>query len=333
MRRSMPVSGCYHGKTKKLEGDYIVTQNILGSSINEVKMAVSVTQPQKQFAVKRIKRTSILSYLFGTSDVDSFSEVENYLCFDHPHITKLHDVYETQQHFHLVMECMEGGDLCTRLEEKGKFSEMEASKAIRQMLQALEYLHKEGFAHRDVKLENFLYDTKNGSHLKLADFGFTSSKAKMKDCVGTLSYAAPEVIKCRHGSKNCSYTKQCDMWSMGVLGFLLLADTMPFAGDEASQMRQIRQGSFNMQPEGWRNLSAEGKDFIQALLLIDPSKRLTAEKALEHPWITQHQGKDHYSASESSEETTVESDSLKGSSPSLSSATTSNNNFDGCVSI
>lgn len=292
-RSRLPISERYHGKERRLEHDYAVGQQVLGSGISgEVKVATSLAQPQQKFAVKTIKRSGLLGYLCanGSDCTDPVSEIKNHLSLGHPNIAKLHDVYETNQHFHLVMDCMEGGDLCARLAEKGKFTEAEASKVIRQILSALNHLHKQGITHRDVKLDNVLYDTKTGGHLKLVDFGLSSRKAKMVDCVGSSAYVAPEVLNCVHGRK-CSYTSQCDLWSLGVLGVLLLTDEMPFSGSLSGQA-DIRKGKFTMRPELWHNISDEGKDFIKSLLQVNPSKRLTAAEALGHAWIAMNRDED-----------------------------------------
>jgi len=292
----IPIVGRYHGKIRRLDEDYVMTQQVLGDGINgEVRMATSVTQQKGQkFAVKSVKLSSGLG-----SDVDGsdpIREVENYLCMDHPNITRLHDVYETKGHLHLVMECMEGGDLAGRLADKGRFTELEASSAVGQMLLALNYLHRQGIAHRDVKLDNFLCVSKDSDHLKLSDFGFSrrcgpKGDGRMTDVVGTLSYTAPEVLKCIHGRK-CSYTLQCDMWSVGVSAFLLLAGEMPFSGDDAQQIRKIRAGLFTLKPELRASMSSEGLLFILSLLQVDPSKRLTAQSALEQAWVSQHRVRD-----------------------------------------
>jgi serine/threonine protein kinase len=123
---------------------------------------------------------------------------------DHPHITRLLDVYETKENFHLVMEYMEGGDLHEFVIDNGRFSEQEARKAIHQMLLALDYIHRQGVVHRDVKLENFLRDSKGS--LQLTDFGFSrscgaSGKEEWTDGCGSVGYIAPEVVKCIRGQK------------------------------------------------------------------------------------------------------------------------------------
>jgi calcium-dependent protein kinase len=167
--------------------------------------------------------------------------------------------------------------------EKRGFTEEEARDAIRQMLLALNYMHSHGVVHRDVKLENFVYDKKDGNHLKLIDFGFSTrwasnSKRTMTRYCGTLSYTAPEVFA-------EDYTSQCDLWSLGVIGFGLLSGGMPFSGTSAEQRGKIKAGDYTMKPERWDCISSEAKDFIQSLLKMDPASRLSAQQALEHPWI------------------------------------------------
>jgi calcium-dependent protein kinase len=210
------------------------------------------------------------------------NEVLIFLRMDHPHITRLYYVYESQHELHLVMECLEGGELFDRISEKKRFSEEEARDALRQMLLALNYIHSHGVVHRDIKLENFVYDEKGSGHLKLLDFGFSkmwdATDEKMTHCCGTMSYVAPEVL-------NKSYTSQCDLWSLGVIAFILLVGYMPFFGSEEVQRRNIRCGKYSVRPEKWATLSDEAKHFLRALIVVDPSKRLTAQQALEHPWI------------------------------------------------
>jgi len=131
-------------------------------------------------------------------------------------------------------------------------------------------------------LENFLYERKDSDFLKLIDFGFSKiweKNTRMELSCGTLSYAAPEVLH-----KN--YTSQCDLWSLGVIVFILLVGYMPFAGkSEMKQISMIKSGSYIMRKERWDKVSKTAFDFVAKLLIVDPEKRLTAPQALEHPWI------------------------------------------------
>merc|ERR1712048_298793 len=183
---------------------------------------------------------------------------------DHPHVARLVDVYESSDRLSLVMECMEGGELFDRVSERKVFSETDASHATWQMLLAVNYIHSKNVVHRDLKLENFLYESKNTDHLKLIDFGFSKiweKNTKMELSCGTLSYVAPEVLK-------KSYTSQCDMWSLGVIVFILLVGYMPFSGDDEVQFAHIKAGRYKKKPERWNSISEVAKDFTFKLLLV-----------------------------------------------------------------
>jgi len=180
------------------------------------------------------------------------------------------------------MEYMSGGELFDRLVEKTVFPESEAAHTIWQMLLAVNYLHHEGITHRDLKLENFLYDEKGSDFLKLIDFGFSkySKKKKMNEALGTLCYVAPEVLKkdYSHGS--------CDLWSLGCTAFTLLFGYMPFgAKDDSKLMKQILSGEYKQRPDRWSAVSKVAQDFVKALLVVNPKRRLTAQQALAHPFI------------------------------------------------
>jgi calcium-dependent protein kinase len=283
----IPCAGRYHRKPRKLEDDYVLAPSILGSGMNgNVRLATSKTNPAQKFAVKTFeldKPKPGEKPAVGVGDTGPYNEAQNYLCLDHPHIVKLYDVYESERHLHMVMDCMEGGEVFDRLQEKRRFSEAEARDAIRQMLLALNYMHSHGMVHRDVKLENFVYDEKDGKHLRLIDFGFSAewnpnTSRNMKKCLGTLSYVAPEVLQ-------GSYTSQCDMWSLGVVAFALLSGGMPFYGSDSAQRRNIRSGSYFMKHERWCGISKEAKHFVEGLLSVTPANRLSAQQALEHPWL------------------------------------------------
>mmetsp|Transcript_32777 Transcript_32777/g.87990 ORF Transcript_32777/g.87990 Transcript_32777/m.87990 type:complete len:570 (-) Transcript_32777:44-1753(-) len=268
----------YHRLPKRIEQEYVIQSKVLGSGFNGVvKLATSRTS-DKFFAVKLFKIWNV-----PREKREQFAtEVEIYLAMDHPHIARLVDVYETEEYIYLVMECMEGGELFDRVTELKRFSERDAANTTWQMLLALNYIHSRNIVHRDLKLENFLYDKKGSDHLKLIDFGFSKiheHNIMMQVSCGTLSYVAPEVL-------NGAYTKQCDLWSLGVIVFVLLAGYMPFSGSKQVQSEKIRQGLYTMKPERWKHVSEEATGFSRALLCVDPEQRLTAAKALEHPWVS-----------------------------------------------
>jgi calcium-dependent protein kinase len=143
--------------------------------------------------------------------------------------------------------------------------------------------------HRDIKLENWLYESKTTDHLKLIDFGFSKVwdvNTMMHMSCGTLSYVAPEVL-------HKKYTSQCDMWSLGVVIFILLAGYMPFSGPDEKQVRCIKEGKFTWKEEKWSIISKHGREFVEKLMTVNPEQRLTAVLALEHPWIANRQEVTH----------------------------------------
>jgi len=273
------ISGRYHRYPRTLNTDYDLTDKVLGTGYNgDVRMATSKERPDNKSAIKAFDFTGVPSQ----RRVQLESEVEVFLCMDHPHIARLIEVYENDGHMDLVMECMEGGELLDRIREQKRFSEKDTGQHVWQMLLALNYIHSHGMIHCDLKLENFMYDHKDSNHLKLIDFGFSKmcdkkAELRRKAC-GTLSYTAPEVL-------DWSYTQQCDQWSLGVIVFVLLAGYMPFSGPECDQMKNITAGNYVMKQERWSTISEEAKNFTRALLQVDPKKRLSAESALEHPFI------------------------------------------------
>mmetsp|Transcript_1909 Transcript_1909/g.6370 ORF Transcript_1909/g.6370 Transcript_1909/m.6370 type:complete len:521 (+) Transcript_1909:87-1649(+) len=273
----IPVAGRYHRLPCRVTDDYIVTNKVLGvgDSGNVILATGRESLSRQQYAIK----TFNLEGLEGIKLQMLTSEVEVFLYVDHPNIARLFGIYESEKQLHFVMESHDGGQLFERFRKTGRFPEDEAAHACWQILLALNYIHQHGIVHRDVKLENFVYDKQGSDKLKLIDFGFSkmfSSNMKMKKAVGTMLYAAPEVLA-------RSYTCQCDLWSLGVMAFVILADHFPFAGD--SMHENILTGSYDWRPEQWNTNSKEAADFVRSLLCVDPQSRLTAQAALEHPWI------------------------------------------------
>jgi calcium-dependent protein kinase len=273
------ISGRYHKLPKKLEDDYKPLSKVLGSGYNgSVYLAESNTTKAK-FAVKGFK----LHGINAEKRQELENEVEIFLGMDHPHVARLNDVYEGQDELNLVMECMSGGELFKRVVAKKRFTEKDAADAAWQMLLAISYIHSHGVVHRDIKLENYLYESEDSNHLKLIDFGFSkvwSPNTKLHLSCGTLAYVAPEVLE-------QNYTSQCDLWSYGVTVFIMFFGYMPFSGSEERQMASIQSGKFTKKPEIWGKASKGAQDFVEKLLVVDPKKRMTASDALKHEFIAQ----------------------------------------------
>lgn len=278
----LSTHGRYHRPPKTLGQDYTVGDDVLGTGFNGSVFRATSRNKRGTFAVKGFN----LEGMVQADRREMQGEVEIFLAMDHPHIARLVDVYESEKQLHLVMECMEGGELFDRVTKAKKYTEKESAHSVWQMLLAIKYLHCNGIVHRDLKLENFLYERETNDHLKLIDFGFSKvhddfGGSAMERTCGTLSYVAPEVL-----AKN--YTSQCDLWSMGVITFILLLGYMPFNGaTEAITKRNIEKGAFRKKEKQWNALSDMAKEFVQALLEVDPLKRLTVDQALKHPWIAQ----------------------------------------------
>jgi calcium-dependent protein kinase len=279
------VSSRYNRLPKKLEDDYNATKEVLGTGYNSlVNGDVFKAQGKRDklwYAVKPFH----LSGVVGEKLAQLEAEATIFLSMDHPHIARLVDVYESETFLYLVMECMTGGELFDRLEKRKRFSERDASHALYQMLLAVNYLHGRDVVHRDLKLENFLYEKPEPcDHLKLIDFGFShiwEKDTKMALSCGTLAYVAPEVLR-------KSYTSKCDLWSMGIILFILLAGYMPFSGDDKQQKNAIMAGKPNWREDRWKSVSADAMDLVKKLMQKDANLRLSACQALEHPFILRH---------------------------------------------
>lgn len=275
----MGTLGRYHKLPRRLESDYDVnTGSVLGEGVNGSVCRAVNRFTGDSYAIKPIKTKGLDHDLAH----ELINEVTFSLCLDHPHIGRVHDIYEAEDNISLVVELCSGGDICERLMAERRFSENEAQHAVYQMLLAVNYLHGHDIVHRDIKLENFMYTKKDGNFIKLIDFGFCRMCSRghtMDRILGTLQYMAPEVI-------DGEYDSACDMWSLGVTGFALLTGKMPFSGsDDDDLTRKIQRGRV-FKGEAWESISGEGWEFVQNLLRLQPSSRMTCAGALYSKWIT-----------------------------------------------
>jgi len=252
---------------------------VLGSGVNgNVYLALGI-QNNEKYAVKDFNFRSMPKEQLNELE----AEVEIFLGMDHPHVARLVDVYAEAHKLSLIAECMTGGELFDRISARKRFAEADAIEACYQMLVAINYMHSHNIVHRDIKLENFLYERPDSDHLKLIDFGFSRNfqpNTKMAASLGTLAYIAPEVL-------NGSYTSKCDLWSLGVTVFILLFGQMPFSGSERNMCQAISRAQYKVKPESWNSVSSTAQDFIKKLIIASPSDRLDAEGALAHPWIAE----------------------------------------------
>jgi len=206
----------------------------------------------------------------------------------HPNIVNLNAFFFSEGQLFIVMEIISGGDLLHRIVKLSKYSEVNASKAIKQIGLALDHLHKHLIVHRDLKLENLLLENEaEDANLKLADFGF-AGKLKTQDGVlfepcGSPGYVAPEFLESIFETE-AGYGSQVDLWAVGVILYLLVSGAPPFPF-EMEKLNACREGR-HVYGDAFKQISDVTKDCIDKLLTHDPSKRLTAAQLLQHPFIT-----------------------------------------------
>ncbi|XP_061083869.1 ribosomal protein S6 kinase alpha-2 isoform X2 [Conger conger] len=207
----------------------------------------------------------------------------------HPNIITLKDVYDDGKYVYLVMELMRGGELLDRILRQKCFSEREASAVLCTITKTVEYLHSQGVVHRDLKPSNILYvdETGDPESIRICDFGFAKQlRAEngllMTPCY-TANFVAPEVLK-RQG-----YDAACDIWSLGILLYTMLAGFTPFANgpDDTPEeiLARIGSGKYALSGGNWDTVSEAAKDIVSKMLHVDPHQRLTAPQVLRHPWI------------------------------------------------
>jgi calcium-dependent protein kinase len=260
---------------------------VIGSGAYGMVRKCQNKQSDALAAVKTINKSRVRDV------VDLKREIEILRTVNHPNIIRLYDVYEDTYFIHLVTELCTGGELYDRVidkadSEEGHYSEEDASCLVRDILGAIAYCHDVvKIVHRDLKPENFLLlDKRDDAPIKIIDFGLSrfddSPFGIMNTRVGSPYYVAPEVLQ-------GAYTNKCDIWSIGVITYLLLCGFAPFNGDDDGEtFFMIENATLVFPSPEWDDISPLAKDFVKALLDRDPNKRIPASAALQHPWI--HKG-------------------------------------------
>eukprot|EP00941_MAST-03F_sp_MAST-3F-sp1_P001256 g1256.t1 len=213
----------------------------------------------------------------------------------HPNVVELYDVYDnsTTGELNLVMEYLTGGELFDKLCNEGAYSEKDAASVAKCIANALKFLHDHNIVHRDLKPENLLLKAKDTPHseVKLADFGLAKiakGNSVLETVCGTWAYAAPEV-KGQQFNPEKGYTKKVDIWSLGVIVFVLISGYHPFdpEGDISDDEMQVRinAGQFDFEDEAWEGISADAKDLIKNCLRVGVNERYDVNQVLNHPWL------------------------------------------------
>jgi calcium-dependent protein kinase len=265
--------------------EYYKIGELLGSgSFGKVYKVLHISTNQLR-AMKVVLKDKIST----SEEKDLEKEITVLSQLDHPNIIKIYEYFESERSFQIIQELANGGELFDKINEIQVFNESTAATITQQLLSAVTYLHSKNIVHRDLKPENILLETKKlGDHsIKLIDFGTANSikKDKLTLQIGTAYYMAPEVI-------NQKYDQKCDVWSCGVILYILLCGYPPFYGNESdddnSILASILNGKYNMETIEWNKVTKEAKNLIRKMLTYDYSKRPTAEQCLQDPWIIKH---------------------------------------------
>jgi calcium-dependent protein kinase len=255
--------------------DYTFGSSLGSGSFGTVRSAVHKGTGQTR-AVKILKKSE--------QDQDKlFLEVEILAKLSHPNIMQVFEFYDDSTNFYIVSELCSGGELFDCITETGIFSEKDAAHIMRQILSAVCYSHENNVVHRDLKPENILLDDKSKERLlKIIDWGgarYFQKNKKMTTISGTPYYIAPEVL--------CEvYDEKCDVWSCGIILYILLSGYPPFNGESDNDiMKAVKKGIFDFPKEEWDSVSNEAKVFIKGMLKYDPKTRLSAKECLANPWF------------------------------------------------
>lgn len=222
----------------------------------------------------------------GMKDAARFQqEIAIMKLMDHPNIIKLYETFEDNRNIYLILELCTGGELFDRIIEAGHFTESQAAILMQQMIRSVFYMHESHVTHRDLKPENFLLQTKDPVEkavLKVIDFGLScrfEDSQVLTTKAGTPYYVAPQVLAGK-------YDKSADLWSLGVLMYVLLCGYPPFFGEtDADVLSKVRLGNYSFNALDWKNISEDAKNLVRMLLKMNPKDRYSAEEALNHNWI------------------------------------------------
>lgn len=268
-----------------LQDKYILTNKKLGSGHFAEVLEGKVKNRDERVAIKCVDKKKL-----SRSDLKAvFREAKLLQKIKHKHVIRLYDFYDESLNFFIVTELLEGGELFDRIVTKEQYNEKDAATVVEIIATALAYCHDHGVVHRDIKPENLLLVSKNDdTSLKLADFGFAAEvkeeNSGLKTPCGTPGYCAPEIIT---GKK---YDKAVDLWSLGVVTFILLGGYPPFYDrDQKRLLQKIAAGKYEFDPMMWNDISKDAKNLIRGLLQVNPKKRLTTTRVLKHPWIAKSQ--------------------------------------------
>jgi len=284
--------GAVHGdcedcEKKGSESDINPTFESLYSLDSKLQEGVSATvwegtsvKTDNKYAIKVVERKG----LSQAEDASVLNEVSILKSLRHKHIVPLLDFLETPDYFYLVMQKCEGGDVLDKVASIDQYSEKDACQFSLGLLQAVQFMHSRGIAHRDLKPQNLLLEGQDvNTNVKICDFGYAKRvhvPNSLTTLCGSLHYVAPELLK------NHPYDESADMWSVGVIIYFLLVGYLPFHNKNQNDLfKVIRLGKYTFDATYWSGVSTEATSLIVHLLEVDPSTRYTATQALQSDWI------------------------------------------------
>jgi calcium-dependent protein kinase len=294
-------------ESNKLPNEVYEKIGYIGEGAYGTVIKVKPIYLNEERAMKVINKSHLF---FNVSESDVYNEIKILKSLDHPNIIKIYEFFSDSINYYMVNEYCEEGDLYNKIEKISYLNEKVVKNVMKQIFSAVAYLHSKGIIHGDLKLENILIDSsaysninesfkkyystssstdkkeKNHSEffdIKLIDFGcskFFTKETKYSGVVGSSFYCAPEVV-------NNQYDEKSDLWSCGVIMYVLLSGKAPFCGfDEVDLTENIQKGEFNFDYEEFSNVSKSAKELINFLLNKNPKKRISARQALKHSWFT-----------------------------------------------
>lgn len=283
---SICSSGCDHDD----KGDPVaeIRQFSADYALHDVLGTGSQATVRRAFSLKSGKVVAVKSCVKSEETLKDWEslkdEGEIHLALDHPHIVSFEEMYASEESLHMVMECLEGGELFERIAQGGAMKEEVAARLTLQLLRSLAHLHSRRIVHRDLKPENVVFDRRGSHTAKLIDFGFATHLPKgevlTKPC-GTLGYSAPEVFSSE------GYSEKADMFSLGAVVYFMVCGRMPYSGPRREVLRKSKLGHIDF-CRNFAKLSQSARLFLYALLNRDGTKRLSVCEALAHPWLEKY---------------------------------------------
>lgn len=281
-RRSSLPANIFITTSDAFIGDkYEIIENIGSGAFSEVKLCVLKATQEKR-AVKVIHKAYL--YLDQYNENHELQEISILTNLVHPNILRCYEIFEDHFKFYLVTELCEGGTLFEKIKEFQSLNEEHISNFMFQILSAVTYCHEDkNVIHRDLKPENILLEEKTGTfNIKISDFGsacYFDPGKKIQKSLGTPYYVAPEVV-------NGEYDEKCDIWSCGIIMYMLLTGRPPYKGNNSKAiLNNIKSSPFVFIEENYPNISGLASDLLKKMLIIDPKQRISASEALNHPWL------------------------------------------------